>query len=168
MNRFSSNFPRSIITTLLLGSLWACPRPAPAQTDVPHRLNDEIELLRTDLDASRKATVAKALDLSETESAAFWPLYRQYQIDLAQLKDRKVKIILDFLESHDNMSNDNADDLMDRFFDFKEDELKLRKKYKKQFSKILPATRVLRWIQIENKYDILVDVQLSDRIPLAD
>ena len=39
--------------------------------------------------------------------------------------------------------------------------------YAKRFEKVLPATKVLRFVQIENKLDTLIEMQAVRAIPLA-
>jgi hypothetical protein len=34
-------------------------------------------------------------------------------------------------------------------------------------AKVLPATKVLQWVQVENKLNTLLDVQAASVIPLA-
>ena len=48
-----------------------------------------------------------------------------------------------------------------------QDENKLRRKYVKRFMKVLPAKKVLRYYQIENKLDAMIDMDLAAMIPLA-
>ena len=44
---------------------------------------------------------------------------------------------------------------------------KLQEKYAKKFRKVLPEKKVLRYFQIENKLDLIIDSELSAAIPLA-
>jgi hypothetical protein len=47
------------------------------------------------------------------------------------------------------------------------DENKLKRKYVKRFMKVLPAKKVLRYYQIENKLDTIINMDLAATIPLA-
>ena len=47
------------------------------------------------------------------------------------------------------------------------DMLKLKKDYLGKFKKVLPAQKVMRFYQIENKIDAIVEYELVDKIPLA-
>ena len=43
-----------------------------------------IELTRAEIQKSRQAIIAHAMDLTEEESLAFWPAYRDYRLDVAR------------------------------------------------------------------------------------
>ena len=43
----------------------------------------------------------------------------------------------------------------------------LSRKYAKQFGKVLPPAKVIRFVQIENKLDTLVQLRAVANIPLA-
>ena len=44
--------------------------------------------------------------------------------------------------------------------------LKKQKAYYKKFKKILPTTKVVRYFQLENKIDAMIDAQLALELPL--
>ena len=48
-----------------------------------------------------------------------------------------------------------ADDLMTRYLKMKADEAKFHMKYFKKFKKVLPASKVARFFQIENKINAM-------------
>jgi hypothetical protein len=45
--------------------------------------------------------------------------------------------------------------------------LVIKQKFSQEFSKFMPAAKVMRVIQIENKLDAAIDLQLASEIPLA-
>jgi hypothetical protein len=63
--------------------------PAAAQA----RPTDETEILREKLRADKKLVIATALQLSEAEGKAFWPVYNAYQSDMVQHYDRVLQLI---------------------------------------------------------------------------
>ena len=63
---------------------WALAGVAPAQARqdaAEPRMHDRIELTRAAVELNRKEAVANALELSESEAQAFWPLYRKYHAE---------------------------------------------------------------------------------------
>lgn len=61
---------------------WSClARP----TSTAQTITDEIEVVRGVLKADRKVVVAEAMQLTEAESAAFWPPYRGYRTEMDKL-----------------------------------------------------------------------------------
>ena len=130
--------------------------------------DDFIELLRQDLKTQKVAIITEAMDFTEVESNTFWPVYRKYDFELTKLGDENLAIIKDYAANYENMTNEKAKELMDRSIKYREDVLKLRKKYFKEFQKVLPAIKAARFMQVENQIGLLVDLQIASELPLVE
>ena len=130
-------------------------------------INDEIELTRAIIQTQRQAIVTAAMQLSGEESEAFWPLYREYREAMRKVDDRSVKLITDYSESFDTMSDEIAQEMLKEFLGIRQGELDVTRKYLKRFQKILPATKVARFFQLENKLDAVIDFELAAEVPLV-
>ena len=128
---------------------------------------DEIELMLAQIRTNRQAIVTENLALTAEESAVFWPLYRQFQNDRASMVDRTMKMLTDFRDNFDGLSEAQAKVLVDEYFKIQKEELRLNEKYLREFRKILSQKKTLRYFQIENKLDAIIDYDLSQVIPLA-
>ncbi len=96
--------------------------------------------------------ITKALDLSEEEAKAFWPIYKQRIVDKkekikpfkrAKRKDRKK------LES---MTDDEVLKLMDDMLAIRQIELDIEREYKAKFLQILPPKKVAKLYHIEKRF----------------
>ncbi len=130
-------------------------------------MTDEIELLRSVAQTERQAIVARAMILTDEESAAFWPIYGDYRADVGKVTDQLVKNITDYAAQRDTLTDAQAKTLLNNYIKFEQDLLKVRKKYIGKFAKAMPMTKVARFYQIENKLDILQKMGLASQIPLA-
>ena len=65
------------------------------------------------------------------------------------------------------ISNDTAKKLLADALAVDESEVKLRQSHPAKMGKVLPATKVARYIQIENKIRAVVKFELTALIPLA-
>ncbi len=128
---------------------------------------DEIELMLAQIRTNRQAIVTENLALTAEESEAFWPLYRQFQNDRALMVDRTMKMLTEFRDNFDVLSEEQAKALIDEYFKIQKEELRLNEKYLREFRKILSQKKTLRYFQIENKLDAIIDYDLSQVIPLA-
>jgi hypothetical protein len=154
---------KQLITTLLAAAvLLGATGSASAQTEA-----DVISAVRAQIGANRQALVAENLGLTESESEAFWPVYREFHNERDQLMDRRVKMLTDFRDNFETLTDDQAKDILDGYFDLQSDLLKLNKKFVKKFDKILPKKTTLRFFQIENKLDTIIDYDLAQVVPLA-
>ena len=145
---------------LFAGLVWTVPTVAQDERDV-------IEVIRTQIQADRQALVAQNMALDPTESEAFWPVYREFQLERSKISDRRVNLIMEFRDNYTNLGNDRAEELLKEAIKVDEDRLKLWKKYRRQFNRILPASKTLRFFQIESKLDTIINFDLARSIPLA-
>ena len=128
----------------------------------------EIALTRSAVQQDRQAIVAKFMDLNESQSRVFWPVYREYRSAVAAADDRMVAITETLMERHNAIGDREADDLVDQYLRFEQEKLELQYTYLKQFRKILPFKQVARLFQLENKMDAVVRYELATKVPLVD
>lgn len=128
---------------------------------------DEKEALRSTIQTERKALVDKNMGLTEEESKVFWPLYEEYQKELAKLNKRRLDFIDSFGKDYERMTDQKAKDLMDEWINIQKDALKVKSSYIRKFGRVLPMKKVARYFQVENKLEAAVDYELAGRIPLV-
>jgi len=128
---------------------------------------DEMELLREKARADKKLLVAQSLALTESEAKAFWPVYNAYQSDMIAHYDKVLALIDRFAKSYDSMTDATAIKLLNDYLALEASHTALLKSYVPRFEKVLPAIKVARLYQVENKMRALVNYDLARRIPLV-
>jgi hypothetical protein len=147
---------------LVLTWLAALAAPVSAQT-----LYDDLQVLRAQVLADRKAVVADNLGLTAEESAPFWETWERYQAKVNEVRRARLDLVLDFVESRETMSDDEAIAMLERAIEVKRAFADLEAKWVKEFRQVLPARKVARYFQIENKIDALINVELAAQVPLT-
>ncbi len=99
------------------------------------------------IEAHKIAFITKALNLTPEESQKFWPLYNEYSD-----KERMLRKGFETNKPKRGMSEDEANKVIDYYFDNEQRKLTLRKNYYDKFKMILPATKVVRLHFAENKF----------------
>ena len=125
-----------------------------------------LELLRSDIRTQKVALITDAMELTDTQSAVFWPIYRKYDSELTTLNDKRIAIIKDYAQNYDQMTAAKADELTKQTFAFFENRIKLQKKYTKEISKALSPVLSGKFMQIERAINTLLDLQIQSEIPL--
>jgi hypothetical protein len=128
---------------------------------------DSMQIIRETYQGKKKVFIATYLPLSKTEGKAFWPLYDQYQKDLVVLGDSRIKLIKDYVKNYLTMSNRDATKLLDEYIASENERIKLMKAWLPKFLKVLPAKKVIRYYQLENKIHAVVMYELANEIPLS-
>jgi hypothetical protein len=130
-------------------------------------LRDDTELLVSQIQTDKRAVVLAAMNMSDAEVAAFTPIYDKYQADMKKQFERAVEMLNKFSANYGSMTDDAAKDILKEWFKLRGERNATIEKYAKQMGRELPATRVLQWVQIENKLNALLDVQAASVIPVA-
>jgi hypothetical protein len=127
---------------------------------------DNMQIVLEKVRADKKLLVAENMALTEAEAKAFWPVYDQYQDELFLLRTRTAKLIKDFSDAYEKMTNESAKKLMDEYMTIESLGPKLRQTYLPKFRKVLPEVKVVRYYQIENKINAALMYELAANIPL--
>lgn len=126
----------------------------------------DIQLLRTNIQLGKEDIIAHTMQFTDAESAAFWPVYRDYARDQQTIGDERVQLIKDYAKDYDSMNDDNARDMVQRLMNIEDKTLNLREDYWPKFMKALGAKRAAKFYQIDNRLSLLVNFQLASEIPL--
>ena len=129
---------------------------------------DYLQQLRAEIATDRQALVGAGLALTDEEGAAFWPVYRDYRNDMSKVGDRMQKLIQDFADVWDVATEEQAKTMVNEMLAIQRDEIKVRKSHLSKFRKVLPEVKVARLLQIENKIDAIIKVELVSGIPLIE
>jgi hypothetical protein len=148
---------RMFLVLLLLAS------PTIAAAD---NLDKYVELLRSDLRTVKTELLTEALEFKGDEGAKFWPIQREYEIELAKLGDQRLAMIKDFAANYGNLSPEMAKDLTDRAFKLDASRSALLKKYTGKISKEISPVVGARFAQCESLIFSLVDVKVRSELPL--
>lgn len=140
--------------------------PALAQ-DKPADTN--MQILLDKVKADKKLVVAANMELNEAEAKAFWPIYDAYQKELQALNERVGKTILAYADAYNKkaLTDDLAKQLTSEALAIDQDELTLRKTAAAKLNSVIPAMKVARYIQIENKIRAALRYELAAGIPLV-
>lgn len=167
------------LAIVLTGSVWASAQPPAVQGAPPgasppaepetagEDITSEIELTRASIQLRRQALVTAAMDLAPKESEAFWPLYREYRMEMAKVGDRLSKLLVQYSEQYDALTDAQAVTIMNEYLGIEKAKNDVKGKFVSRFRTILPARKVMRFFQIDNKLDAVVNAQLASIVPLA-
>lgn len=101
------------------------------------------------IEAKRIAFYTEKLDLSRSEAEVFWPVYREMNKQLLELrKEMKSQRKGNVSEISDN----ELEKLLDDMIDFKQKELDVKKRYHEEFKDILPIRKVAKLYHAEEQF----------------
>ena len=130
-------------------------------------LSAYVELLRSDVRAQKVAIITEVMGFSETEDKAFWPIYREYDGEMAKLGDERVAMIAEYARNYANLTDAVAETLARKAIDLDARRQAAKAKcYEKVKAALSPKT-ALRFLQVEHQLQLLIDLQISASLPVA-
>ena len=148
----------------------AAPAQPPASTPQgpdDDDLTSDIALTRASIQLRRQAIITSVMDLEPKESEAFWPLYRDYRVEMAKVGDRVSQLLVDYAGQYDTLTDEQAKKIMNEWLSIEKAKTSVKGKYVSRFQKILPSRKVMRFFQADNKLDAVLNAQLASIVPLA-
>ena len=128
---------------------------------------DNMQLVREKIKTDKKLFIAQNMNLTESEAKVFWPVYENYQKNLAKLVDKTVKLVENYAANYQTMTEEAANELINGYLAIEGERVALMKSFLPKFRKVLPEKKVARYYQLENKIDAVVNYGLARQIPLV-
>ena len=156
---------RMLFAAVVLLSLVSFANLSGAQSNEPS-LDSYIESLRADVRADKVAIITAAMQFNDQDSKAFWPVYRKYEADLMKVNDQRVALIKSYADKFTTMTDADAKTMIEQSLDFESGRTDIKKKYAKEFQKAgLSSLTVAKFIQLEHRLDLLLDIKLASELP---
>jgi hypothetical protein len=155
----------------------ATQQPAPASASAPKQLSEQqaetlnlsayAELLRSDVQAQKIAILTQVMDFDEAEDKAFWPIYREYNAEMAKLGDERVALVTEYARVYGNITNDVAQQLMTRAIDVDGRRRAALEKCTNQVKTALSPKMALKFLQVEHQLQLIIDLQIAASLPVV-
>jgi hypothetical protein len=152
---------------IAVAALAALGATGSAVAQIRGNATDDMSVLISQIQGDKRAVVLQAMGLTDEELKAFTPIYDEYQAEMKKQFTRAGELINSYASNYDSMTDKAAKDLLKEVLDLRDERNDIIRKYAKKMSGKLPATKVLRWVQIENKLTALLDWQAAQVIPLV-
>ena len=128
---------------------------------------DNMQLVKEKMKADKKLLVAENMQLTEKEDKAFWPVYDSYQKDLGKLNERLLKLIDEYAQNYETMTDQAAQGLTNKYLALESERVKLLQSYVPKVSKAVGSKKTARYMQLENKINAVIRFELAANIPLV-
>ncbi len=131
----------------------------PAQRPDPDKMDER----REEIETMKIGFITKKLDLSSEEAKSFWPVYNKFQDELEAIRKQRRNEIQSFREGKNEITDKDAEKMIDNDISARQKELDIIKKYHAQFKQILPAKKVLLLYRAEEDFKRELLDRLRDR-----
>ena len=148
---------------VLCSSLFAeSPKPAPVDDTRAY-----FEVMRSQFNADKVAVYNQVLKLTPAESEKFWPVYRDYERELAAVSDQKLELVRDFFKRQEGgkLTNKDSAVIAEKWLKNAQRRLDLWKKYYRKISEAVSPTRAAQFLQLENQIALFIDIGIASEMP---
>jgi hypothetical protein len=125
------------------------------------------ELLRSDVRTQKVAIITEVMGFTDAEDKAFWPIYREYDVEMSKLGDERVALIEEYAVNYEQLTDATADKLASKALDLQaRRQAALAKCFERVKAALSPKT-ALRFLQVENQLLLVIDLQIAAALPVA-
>lgn len=107
--------------------------------------------------AQKVAYITSQLELTESESQKFWPIYNEYQAE-----KESIRKSMDINLSKD-MTDKEAEDMMYKVMDFKSKEIDIQKKYIQKMKAAISPKKIAKLFVAEKEFKEKVISNMKER-----
>jgi hypothetical protein len=126
-----------------------------------------VELLRADVRGQKVAILTEMMDFTEQDDAKFWPIYREYDVELSKINDDRVTLIQEYAKNYEQMTDAVADRIARGALDLEGRRHTLKLKYYDRLKSALSPKTAARFLQVENQLLMIIDLQISAALPVV-
>jgi hypothetical protein len=134
-------------------------------TPLPTVNDKDVALLRKNLQGEAKQLITKNMQFTDSEAAAFWPLYDQYAAEVRKVNDTRFAMIKQYAQIYKTMTPEQADSITRLLAESDQTIISLRLQYLPKFEQVLPGTKAALFMQLDRRLDSLFNVQIASQLP---
>lgn len=150
------------LSALALAVLLASPALAQTAADPAAHMAG----LKAQLAPGKQVFVSRQMGLTPAEEADFWPVYDAHQSELAGLVQRRREAAAEYGRLA-SLDEDAIADLAEELAEIDLEEARLNESTYSRLSRLLPAAKALKYLQLERQLSTLLRYELAATAPLA-
>lgn len=141
---------------------------APVAADAQEKnIQEYTALLHANVRQQKSQLMATVMQLDPDDAAKFWPIYKEYDAELNKLNDLRVANIQKYTRDYDQMTEGEADQLIQKSLNYRNQRSALLAKYYGRVKASLGAVEAARFYQVEDQLLELMDLQMESILPIA-
>jgi hypothetical protein len=140
---------------------------APPESDAQRNVQAYIDLLRSDVRQQKAENMGAVMVLNAQDAAKFWPIYSEYDAQLAKLNDQRVENIKEYARAYDQMTDEKADELVQKSVAYQKQRAELLAQTYDKVKQALGAVTAARFAMIEHQLLLIIDLQIASSLPVV-
>jgi len=126
---------------------------------------DDIQIIQGEWGKQKREIVRLTMALSPTDSVKFWPEYDKYEDRRKKIGAERIKILDDYVNGYEKMTNTKADEIVNRIFKNDRANSDLLQQYYVVMKKALNPVEGAKFLHIETFLQSYIKTQLQGNLP---
>ena len=126
-----------------------------------------IDLLRKNVRQDKAEIMGAIMVLSADDAAKFWPIYSEYDAELAKLNDQRVENIKEYARVYNEITDEKADELIQKSLAYQRQRAELLAKTYERVKQAVGAITAARFTQVEHQLLLIIDLQIASSLPVV-
>ncbi len=154
------------LTRYLTALLSAVILTLPIAANASHNSTD-IDAILVELEANRRLLVEENMNLAAEKKVDFWKVYDDYRAEIITLEKQGLSLLQEFRDHFDGLTDERAAKILTGYFALEQQTLAIRSSYVDKFTQVISQQQTLRFYQIENKIEAIIQADISSVTPLV-
>ena len=129
---------------------------------------DEIAILQAAYGMQKRDLVAKFMDVSDAQSAAFWSLYEEYEVSRKAIGTKRANNIVEYAKNYETITDENVQNMVKVSMEVNKEFNTLWEKTYKKMAKALGAKTAAKFYQLEMYLENMVRTEITESMPMID
>jgi hypothetical protein len=144
-------------------------QPAATSEADPNKKNLDayLTLMRRDVRQEKAEIMGATMALNAQDAAKFWPIYSEYDQGLEKLNDQRVANIKEYAKNYDQLSDEEADKLIQKFIAYQKQRAELLAQTYEKVKQALGGVTAARFAMVEHQILTIIDLQIVEALPIA-
>ena len=125
------------------------------------------ELLRSDVQAQKVAIITEVMGFTEAEDKAFWPIYREYDLEMAKVGDERVAMIGEYAANYSKLTDAVAEKLAAKAIELESRRQAVKARCYERLKTVMSPRTALRFLQVEHQLQLVIDLQIAASLPIV-
>lgn len=129
---------------------------------------EEVDLIQAAFGMDKKAAIAEFIKPAETQKAAFWKLYDEYETQRKELGKQRIALLEQYAEQYNTLTSEQADTWTNKVMDLQKKTDKLIATYYYKILQISDGIVATQFYQFENYVLSVIRAQILIEIPFVE
>jgi len=126
---------------------------------------DEVQLFQTMYGMEKRSLIEEAMELSDDQEKAFWPVYEQFEKERRTVGKDRIALIKEYMETYTNATDEQLDVIAKKALANESAFTKLESSYYDKMKKVTSSGVAFRWLQVERYLNTSIRAAIQDELP---